>query len=247
MSKNTMPAAWMAMVGAGAAMLALLGLLDRDRKAFNDLIRDKQITDPREVWDICGNYHKQLKADLAEAQARIKAGEQICRVGEGLSKVREMMKENDVPPEIRKELVVKEDTSEEEIFEMYQKIRGFGTPIEVKQAIVAHWWTELMQLFVPWGIVLPEEIDDVKDPCFRLVGPEVREAVLRAEVFRYKGLYQSYKKLSVEHTDLEIKMKERHREEREDWRKEKLELLEKIVVLNSIVARHESGELDDDI
>jgi hypothetical protein len=244
-----MPMAWMAMAGIGAMALGgwWADRINKDRKAFNKMVRDEGITDPREVWELCSGYHKKLRAELVEAKARIEAGEEICRVGQGLAELRKMMKGPELDGMLKLKQLFGGELTEEEKSEALAKIQKDTVPLEVKRAIIAHWWTELWQLFVPWGILMPDEIERVEGPFFRLVGPDVREAVLRGEVLKYKELYQSYKKMSDEQTDSKIKINERHRKEREDWRTEKTELLEKIVMLNSIVARHESGELDDDV
>lgn len=248
MSKNTM-ASWMSMaMGAGTGIIAYYYiLLQRDRKAFQDLIRDKNITDPRDVWDICCDYHKEIKSELAQSNTRIKAGEEICRVGEGLLKVRKMMEDKShLPTDVQQKLTIRDEDTEEDIAARMDEVVKFDTPTEVKKAIIAHWWTELMKLFVPWGIVLPEEIDDVKDPCFQLVGPEIRESILRAQVEVYKKNYQNYKEMLHKSLGDSILERERHSKLIAVYQDQVQDLLDEKRSLESRIQQLESGDLDDD-
>jgi len=227
MSKNAMPGAWMAMAGIGA--LAIAGWwgdrINKDREAFNKMVRDRGITDPREVWELCSGYHKKLRAELVEAKARIEAGEEICRIGQGLAELRKMMEGPKLDGMLKLKQLFGGELTEEEKSEALAKIEKETVPVEVKSTIIAHWWTELMKLFVPWGVILPGEIDDVKDPFFRLVDKEVREAVLRMEVFKYKEGYESFKKAHAKSMEREKESFKKHLDERDAWRKEKEELL----------------------
>ena len=221
-----MPMAWMMGMAGMAGMAYWWGkVANEDRQAFYKLVRDENITDPGEIWDLCCKHHTKLKKKLVEAQARVAEGEEIVRVGHGLAEVRKMMNGPSAGGLIEIKHIFDIEISEEEKSEALKKIEKETVPLEVKRAIIAHWWTELMKLFVPWGLVLPEEIDYVKDPCFRLVGPEVREAVLRMEVFKYKEGYESFKKAFEESMERQTKDFETHLDEREAWRKEKEELL----------------------
>jgi len=79
-------------------------------------------------------------------------------------------------------------------------VEDHDPPAQVKQAIISHWWTKLMQLFVPWGIVMPEEVDarTKKNLYFRLasiVDPGAREAILRAYVYQYKESAEGWKRM----------------------------------------------------
>lgn len=70
-------------------------------------------------------------------------------------------------------------------------------PHAVKSSIVSHWWTELMQQFVEWGIVLPGEIDNSQTQYFRLAGlldPQRREAELRSHAFAWQKRYELLKR-----------------------------------------------------
>ena len=155
------------MIGmAGAAIYMMIG---KDRKAYRELVRDKGITDPREVWDAALEYNKKTRKELAEANATIEAAKEVCEIGDGLVAVRKMMVDLDPPK-------------------------------EVKQAIISHWWSKLMRLFVPWGIVMPEEIDtgahqNLYFSLASMVDPSAREAALRMYVYKYKEGYESWKSL----------------------------------------------------
>lgn len=72
-----------------------------------------------------------------------------------------------------------------------------SVPDVVKSSIVSHWWTELMQQFVEWGIVLPGEIDTSSTKYFRLAGlldPQRREAELRSHAFAWQKRYELLKR-----------------------------------------------------
>lgn len=224
---------WAAMVvgAAGVGMAAFMALMNRDRKAYLELIKDKEITDPREVWDICCEYHKETKMELAQAKARIEAGEEICRVGQGLLEVRKMMWGPEPPQELKTKKLLGQEITKEELEAADAERKKKVTPIEVKQAIIAHWWTELMQLFVPWGIIVPEEIDTLKKPCFRLASEEVTEAVLRGEVYRYKTESENLKKRFDKLHEKNIREIKRHAQERVNWKEEHRKLLREIAEL----------------
>ncbi len=218
----------MAMAGGiGAAVMygLMLNRINKDMEAYNEIVPDKRVSNPEEVKKLCYGDHKKHKTELVEVNAHIKAGEEIVRVGQGLAEVRKMMKGPQLDPMLKLRQTFGGEISEEEKSEALKKIEKDTVPIEVKRAIIAHWWTELMKLFVPWGLVLPEEIDHVKDPCFRLVGPEVREAVLRMEVYKYKEGYESFKKAFEESMERKTEDFKKHLDEREAWRTEKEELL----------------------
>lgn len=235
----------MAMIGMGAmgAMAWMWGRVDKDREAFYELVRDTKTSDPREVWDLCCSYHKKLKSELAEAQARIEAGEEIVRVGQGLAELRKMMEGPKPDGMLELKHAFGMEISEEEKSEALKKIQNGTVPIEVKKAIVAHWWTELMRLFVPWGIVLAEEIEFVEQhPCFRLVSADVREAVLRSEVVKYKDAYEGWKESCKAAQEREEKNFNEQMDKQEEWRKEKTRLLEKLAQYENM---HAKAELDD--
>lgn len=161
-----------AMIGMGTVMMGALWLAMGDklgyksRKAFRENVTEKGLTDPREIWDACSEYHEELRAELLEAKVKIEAGDEVIRVAEGLISTRKMMEDHE-------------------------------PPAPVKQAIVSHWWSELMKLLVPWGIVMPEEVDPKSSMYFRLAGfvdQHSREATLRGYVYKYKEAYESYKR-----------------------------------------------------
>jgi len=160
MGERTVPGLGALMVAGVAGVMGMMSLLGKStRSEFKRRIQSKGITDPREVWDECVDYHEKLREELVEAKAKIKSAEDLVRVAAGLESVRKMMEQHE-------------------------------PPAEVKNAIISHWWTELMKLFVPWGLVVPEEIDtNAKTKYFRLAGlldPMRREAELRAIVFALK-------------------------------------------------------------
>ena len=231
MSKNTLPRAWMAMAGLGAIgmMSHFWGHVSEDQKAFDKLVKDENITDPQKVWKICGKYHRELKNELIEAKVRIEAGEEICRIGKGLADVRKMMEGPGLPSDIKFAKAFGIEVSEEKMSAAIKDIAKNDTPIEVKKAIVAHWWTELMRLFVPWGIVLAEEIEFVEQhPCFRLVSSDVREAVLRSEVVKYKDAYEGWKKACERAHESELECVKKQAEEKGEWIEERERLLREI-------------------
>lgn len=267
MSKNVSPGAFMALGAVGAGLLWYLGKTRKHdcKKAFDELVRQAGITDPEQVWNLCTEYHKRLqeehlktKSELVEAQARIAAGEEICRVGQGLADVQKMMRGEDWPQAIKSKQFWGLPISKEEMDEARENIKKKDVPTEVKAAIIAHWWTQLWQLFVPWGILTPKEIEDIEEPFFRLVGPGNREAALRSEVFRYKSQFESYKEFfektlegqeedSQYYVNRQIQLRKEFDEEREVWRKEKEKMQQKIDVLDATITRLESGKLHDDI
>lgn len=241
MSDNKLPGAWMAMGAAVAGLFWYSQFKKGDHSAFYKLIENENVTDPRKVWDICCERHDKLKRELSEAKARIEAGEDICRVGKGLADVRKMMKSGSkLPSDVALKQIFGQEITDEDREKAYAKMQSETVPMEVKAAIIAHWWTELIKLFVPWGIVLADEIEAVQEPCFRLVGPEVREAILRLEVYRYKEAVTTWKDLYKKTSDDNIESFKRHSEERSEWRKEKSELLAQIAELKS--AKEETNE-----
>lgn len=247
MSDKSAAASWasmgvLGMMGAGAGLLYYLagGAKKRDLETFKRLILDAEVTNPKEVWKICCEHHKSLrsevtktKAELIEAQARIAAGEEICRVGQGLADLRKMMKGEDLPPEIKLKQMFGAAISEEEMTKAIEKMRQGDVPLEVKTAIIAHWWTELWGLFVPWGILTPGEIAEVEAPFFRLVDTEEREAVLRGEVFAYKKSYESYKGSYDDMSEKRTALSKKHYTEKREWEQEREELLLKIAQYES--------------
>ena len=236
MSKNALPGAWLAMAGLSSIgmMSHFWGHVSEDQKAFDKLIKDGNITDPQKVWKLCGKYHRELKNELIEAKARIETGEEICRIGKGLADVRKMMHGKDLPADIKFAQLFNVEVSEDQMSEAIKEIAKDEPPIEVKKAIVAHWWTELMRLFVPWGIVLAEEIEFVEQhPCFRLVSADVREAVLRSELAKYKDAYEGWKKACERAHESELECVKKQAEEKGEWTEERAQLLREIAELKN--------------
>lgn len=152
---------------AGGIMIAqALGLLKQSDIVFRTEVKQKGLTDPKEIWDACCAYHEKLQSELIEARAKIEHAQNLIRIAEGISNTQRMMKEQDVPD-------------------------------VVKSSIVSHWWTELMQQFVEWGIVLPGEIDTSNTEYFRLAGimdPGRREAELRSHAYAWQKRYELLKR-----------------------------------------------------
>lgn len=248
-TKTPPPLGWM--MGAIMGSTAMVGawMWDRyvkDKKAFEEYVQDKGITDPLGVWKACCRYHDQVKKELAEAKAKVQAGEEIVRVGVGLAKVRVMLEEGSkLPFDLRIRQMMGEKISDAEMNEALKKIEKNVASPEVKQVIIAHWWSELIKLFVPWGIVLPDEIQCFEKPVFRLVDKEVAEAVLRSEVFKLKEMNKSLNKI----VDKQIKQDdERYKELRDKekaWREERKELLEEIDALKKIEQAYKDSKPDE--
>jgi hypothetical protein len=235
------------MVGMGALAYLWMNQDKKDRDAFLKRIRDEGITDPEEIWKICNDHHMKLKTELVEAQARIETGEEICRVGQGLADIRKMMEGEELPISITSRQAFGVEIPEKEMSAALKEIEQSAVPHEVKTAIIAHWWTELWQLFVPWGILTPNEIEEVKGPFFRLVGPEVREAVLRMEVYKYKEGYESFKKAYEEALKHDTESFEKHLDERDEWHKEKEEMIKAYDLLKATKTAIEASAGDEKI
>lgn len=56
-------------------------------------------------------------------------------------------------------------------------------PHEVKKVIVSYWWTQLIKLFVPWGIIISEEVETSEPFKFARISDHERlEAELRYKI-----------------------------------------------------------------
>lgn len=233
MSK-TMNAAlgWAATMGAAVMLggFAHWKQKKRDDDAYRERVVKPNLVDRREVWAACIDYHKKLRKDLADAKAKIQAGEEIVRVAVGLMGVRKMLEGELAPIDWEKEQVSDADAKE---FVAWMQRRRVYPPAEVSNAVIAHWWQELMRLFVEWGVLLPEEIEVSRKPFMRLVGQEHTEAVLRAEVFKLKELCEVYAK-QVE------SMEVANRRERD----ERAKLEEEIRMLREVAELPTSEELE---
>lgn len=195
--KTGMTGMSIALMAGAAMMFGLLGNKKfKDKNAFHKHIDEKGITEPRQVWDACLAYHSKLRKDLAEANAKVKAVEEIARVADGLRQVREMLDASkDLPTDIKLDQFFGKEIDPERLEKAYKEIERTQPDAMVKKAIVAHWWTELLQLFVCWGVIVPDEVELHKAPPFRLVDDkESIEAVLRAEVYKYKSQAEAWKK-----------------------------------------------------